>query len=212
MEVSISSADFVQTNGFGLRFLTSMYSRIERSSSSVLRCAERRSCLLVSEVGEEAFDLVDPRRAFRREVHVKARTSQQPALDQRRLLGVIVVKDEVDLEFLRDVLVDRVEKPPKLDAPVTSVMLSDDPAALDVQRSEERSGAVPDVVVGSTLDLSGTQRQDRLGAVESLYLRLLVHAQNDSAIGRIQIQADDVAYFDEDASQTPAKSGRCCYG
>jgi hypothetical protein len=124
--------------------------------------------LSVGEFGEEALDLVDPGSTLGREMHVKARASEQPALDQGRLVSAVVVQDEMDFQFLRDVLVDGVEKSPKLDAAVTSVMLGDDPAALDVERGEKRCGAVTDVVVRSTFDLAGLQRQDRLRAIQRL--------------------------------------------
>src|SRR6266853_1557752 len=37
--------------------------------------------------------------------------------------------------------------------------------------------------------------QERRGAVQGLNLALLVHAQHQSAVGRVQIKADDVANF-----------------
>ena len=49
------------------------------------------------------------------------------------------------------------------------------------------------VVVGGALGQPGLHRQDRLGAVQRLDLRLLVDAQHDGPLGRVQIQADDVA-------------------
>ena len=151
--------------------------------------------LFVREVGEEALDLVDPGATLGSEVQMEARVSQQPALDQRGLVGPVVVEDEMDLQFLRHVVVDRVEKLSKLDAAVASMMLGDDLAALDVERGEERRGAVTDVVVCSALDLSRSQRQDRLRAIQSLNLRLLVDAKDRSTIGGIQVEADDVPHF-----------------
>src|SRR4030095_14425085 len=41
--------------------------------------------LPVGEFGEEALDLIDPRRALGREMDMKAWAPQQPALDHRRL-------------------------------------------------------------------------------------------------------------------------------
>ena len=38
-------------------------------------------------------------------------------------------------------------------------------------------------------------RQERLGAVECLDLRLLVDAQHDGAFGRVEIQTDDVPHL-----------------
>jgi hypothetical protein len=41
--------------------------------------------------------------------------------------------------------------------------------------------------VGVSLDLSGAHRQQRLGAVERLHLRLLINAQDDGTIRRRKI-------------------------
>ena len=123
---------------------------------------------------------------------MEARVPQQPSLDQGCLVGSVVVEDEMDFEFLRHVVVDCVEELPKLDAAVAPMMLRDHLAALDVERSEERCGAVADVVVRSALDLPRSQRQDRLRTIQSLNLRLLVNAEDRGTIGRIQVEAHDV--------------------
>src|SRR5437867_7008284 len=148
--------------------------------------------LPVRELGEEALDLIDPGRAFGREMDMKARASQQPALDQRRLVRAVVVEDEMNFQLLRDVEVDGVEELPKLDSAVTTVMLGDDLATLHVERGKQRRGAAPHVVMRPPFDLAGLQRQDRLRAIQRLNLGLLVHAQHDRAIRRIQVEPDDV--------------------
>jgi hypothetical protein len=51
------------------------------------------------------------------------------------------------------------------------------------------------VVVGAPLGLSWPHRQQRLCPVERLDLRLLVDAQHDRPIRRIEIKADDVAHL-----------------
>jgi hypothetical protein len=58
--------------------------------------------LLLGENGEPALDYVDPGRAGRGEVQVEARVASQSAMDQGRLVGAVVVKDEVDLELGRN--------------------------------------------------------------------------------------------------------------
>ncbi len=52
--------------------------------------------LLVGEHGEPALDLVDPGTVGGREVELKARVAKQPAMNQRRLVGAVVVEDHVD--------------------------------------------------------------------------------------------------------------------
>jgi hypothetical protein len=54
---------------------------------------------------------------------------------------------------------------------------------------------VPLVIVCAPLDLSSPHRQERLGAIESQYLALLVDAQHDRTRGRRQIEADDIVHL-----------------
>jgi len=49
--------------------------------------------------------------------------------------------------------------------------------------------------VGAPLDMARTQRQQWLRAVEGLDLALLVDAQHESALGRAEVEADDVAHL-----------------
>ena len=54
------------------------------------------------------------------------------------------------------------------------------------------------VVVRASLGESGSQREHRCGAIQGLDLGLLVHAEHQGALGRIEIKAHDVAdFFDE---------------
>lgn len=68
-----------------------------------------------------------------------------------------------------------------------------DLAGSGVQGGEEVRGAVPDVVVGAFLAAVEVDRQQRLGPVEGLDLCLLVDAEDDRPVGRVQVQADDVS-------------------
>src|SRR3954463_13241489 len=63
----------------------------------------------------------------------------------------------------------------------------------DVQGGKERARAVALVIVGLALRDSGAEWQDRLGAVHSLNLTLFINAQHQSLVGRVQIQAHDIA-------------------
>ena len=48
------------------------------------------------------------------------------------------------------------------------------------------------VVVRAPLGLAGPQGQNRLGPIERLDLALLIGAQDQCAVGRVEVQADDV--------------------
>ena len=65
----------------------------------------------------------------------------------------------------------------------------------DVERGVEVGGAVADVVVGLPRGHARHQRQHRRRAVERLDLRLLIDAQHDRGLGRIEVQPDDVAHL-----------------
>ena len=73
-----------------------------------------------------------------------------------------------------------------------------DLAAGDLKRGVEAGGAVALVIVSHPLRLARLDRQRRLGAIERLDLRLLVDAEHQRALRRIEIQADDVDHlFDQ---------------
>ena len=75
----------------------------------------------------------------------------------------------------------------------------DHSAGFHLEGREERRGAVADVVMGVALGMTGRHRKKGLRAIESLDLRLLVHAEHHGPLGRIQVEPDDVAYlFDEE--------------
>ena len=95
--------------------------RLELGGAAMRAAAD----LLLGEEREEGLDEVDPGRSGRREVEMVARVFGQPAMDQRRLVRADVVEDDVDLETGRHARLDRVEKGPELDRPVTPVALAD---------------------------------------------------------------------------------------
>ena len=51
------------------------------------------------------------------------------------------------------------------------------------------------VVVGPPLDLARPHRQEWLGPIERLDLTLLVHAQHQRAVWRLEVQADDIPHL-----------------
>ena len=76
------------------------------------------------DVGEEPFDLVDPGRVCRGEVHAEPGVRFQPFDDARGLVGAVVIADEVDLELVGDLGVDLVQELLELDGPVPSAVLN----------------------------------------------------------------------------------------
>ena len=113
--------------------------------------------------------------------------------DQGRLVRAVVVQDEVDGQPDGHGGVDRVEELSELDGAMTPMELSDDLARLDIERREQRGRPVARVVVRPTLDLPRAHGQQWLRVVQRLNLRLLVDAQHDGMLGRIQVEPHNVA-------------------
>ena len=65
----------------------------------------------------------------------------------------------------------------------------------DVESGIEVGGAVPAVIVGGPGRGRGQEGQDRRRALEGLDLRLLIDAQHDRRLGRVQVEADDVTHL-----------------
>jgi hypothetical protein len=117
---------------------------------------------------------------------------RQPASGFRGFVAGGVVEHEVHVELGGDVLIDRLQELQELDRAVTRVQLADHLATLNVQRGVQAGGAVPPIIVRGAFGGAGQHRQDRRGAVQRLDLRFLVDRQHDGALGRVQVQADDV--------------------
>ena len=73
--------------------------------------------------------------------------------------------------------------------------LGDDLSGDDVEGGEQGGGAVTDVIVGYPFDVAQPHRQHRLGAVERLDLGFLVDTEHDGVVGRVEIEADDIAHL-----------------
>ena len=117
----------------------------------------------------------------------------EPVLDAGVLVGAIVVDDEVDVEVRRHVGIDVLEEAQELLVAVSRPALGEDPAGGNIQGSEEGGGAVADVAVRDAFDVAQPERQEGLGALQRLGLALLVDAQHRGMVGRMEVEADDVA-------------------
>ena len=191
MLARISSAVFVQTNGFGfvvMRIDERLNRRFELRHAAKGAAAD----LLHRQLGEPAFDETQPRGVRRREVHVEARAFGEPVPDQRRFVGAVVVHDDVHVESTRHLRLDQIEKFAKLRRAVPLMKLRDHFAGLRIERGKQGRRPVPLVVVRPAFDLARLHRQQRLRAIERLNLRLLIDAEDRRMRGRIQIQPDDV--------------------
>src|SRR6266542_4667383 len=119
----------------------------------------------------------------------------EPGPDLGMFMGGVVIDDQMQLPPGRGLAVDLVEKADELLMPMTSHALADDLAFEHVQRGEKRRRAMTLVVVGHRPATAALHRQPRLGAVERLYLRLLIDRQYQRVLGWIDIEADDILHL-----------------
>jgi hypothetical protein len=111
-------------------------------------------------------------------------------------VGSVVVHDDVDsLAGVADRGFQAVEEAEEFLMAVPRLAATDHRAVEHVESGEQGGGAMPFVVMGLSLRKSRAKGQNRLRAVKSLNLALLVHAENEGLIGRIHVEADDVAHL-----------------
>ena len=141
---------------------------------------------------EPPLDRVEPRRAGGREVKLEPRMLVEEGLHLRRGVRARVVENQVQVEPLRHGLVDLAKKRQELLGPMSVSHPPEHLARRDVESGVEACGPVAVVVVGPPLHLARPQRQHRLGAVEGLDLRLLVHREHHGVVRRVEVEPDDV--------------------
>ena len=99
------------------------------------------------------------------------------------------------VELSRHLRVDGLEEAEELLAPMASMTLADDFASRDVEGGKQGRGAIAAVIVRPTFGRSERHRQNRRGPVQRLNLALFIDTQDQRAIRRRQIKADNVAHF-----------------
>src|ERR1035441_4417702 len=119
--------------------------------------------------------------------------AQQPVLDRGGFVGGVVVADQVQVQAGGSPRVDGLEELQELLLPVPAVVRGDDLPGGDVQGGEQAGRAIADIVVAAPRRGGGQDRQAGGRAVNRLNLRLLIHAQDQGVLGRVHVQADDVA-------------------
>src|SRR5271155_3577237 len=151
--------------------------------------------LLFGECGKPSFDEIKPTGRSGREVQVEAGPLDQPIPDHGGLVSAVVVQDQMNIQFGWQVGFDGVEEAAKFFGTMALLGLSNHLTRPGIQGSEQTGCAVTNVVMRPTLDLSRAHGEQRRSAIQRLNLTLFVDAQNQGAIWRSQVQADDVTYF-----------------
>ena len=123
---------------------------------------------------------------------MKPRMAVQPGFHAGMFVRPVVVDDQMQIEAGRGLGVDSLEEPDELLMPMARHAVADDLAVEHAERREQRRRAVALVVVGLRPAAARLHRQARLRAVQRLDLALLVDAQHQGLVRRIQIQPHDV--------------------
>ena len=98
-----------------------VYVSADRELELARAAGDASTQLLLRQGGEPSFDEVDPGRARRREVQMKAGMPGEPPVNRGRLVRAGVVEDEVDVEAGRDARIDDGEELAKLAGPLPLV-------------------------------------------------------------------------------------------
>ena len=117
---------------------------------------------LLGDESEPAFDLIEPGRVGGSVVDLEAWPLCQPESHFCMLVGGVVVYDQMNIKSLRHGLIDALEELKKLLMTVACLALRQDSAGGDVEGGKQGGGAMANVVVGDSFDVSRSHRQHGL--------------------------------------------------
>jgi hypothetical protein len=101
----------------------------------------------------------------------------------------------MNIEVFRHSLIDALEELKKLLMTMACLALRQDSSGRDVESGKQGGGAMANVVVGHSFDVSKSHGQHRLGPVEGLNLALLIDREHNRVVRRVQIEPHHIAYF-----------------
>src|SRR5262245_14186193 len=125
-------------------------------------------------------------------MQMEPRMLRQELLDLDRLMRAAVIEDEVEIQATWSGLLDVLQECQKILGGMPLGDTPEDLAGSDIKGRVQAGRAMAFVVVSPALNLPRTHGQQRLGAVQSLNLRLLIHRQHHSIGRRPQIQTHHV--------------------
>jgi len=147
---------------------------------------------LVGDVAKESLDHIQPGGTGGSEVDVKTLVLGQPLLNLGVLVCGVVVYDQMQVLILGGAAIDHPEESQPLLVAMQRLDHREHFAGEHVQRGEQCGDAVAFVVMRHRLGAPALERQAGLGAIQRLYLCLLVATENQGVLWRVQIQANNV--------------------
>ena len=125
-------------------------------------------------------------------MHMKAGMTLKPGDDLGMFVSGVVVADDVNIKLGRDLALDLAQEGQPLLMAVTRGGMSKNLAREIVEGGKQGDRSVTVVIVSLGADMTLTQRQTGLTALEGLTLALLIATEQQGTIGRIEIEADNV--------------------
>src|SRR5436190_3247652 len=107
-------------------------------------------------------------------------------------VGGVVIEDEVEIAIRWSLRVDELKELEPFLMAMPILALPNQLAVGHIERRKQGRGAVADIIMRHGSGASFLERQSRLRAIERLDLALLIAAENDRMLGRIQIEADHI--------------------
>ena len=144
------------------------------------------------QLAEPGFDGVEPGRAGRREMQVKAGMGSQEVPNRFGRMRAGVVDDQVQGQLRRRGAVDLREQLAEFGSAMAPGDAAEHLAGGHVEGSIQIRGPVSLVVVRQRSGAARFHRQSRLRAVERLDLRLLVDREHQRVVGRVEVEPDHV--------------------
>ncbi len=145
------------------------------------------------DLAEPQLDLVEPRGVRGSEVQMNLRVRFEELFDRLTLVSREVIGDHVDLFAAGLIDHDVGQEGDKLRGRVPLGGLAKHLAGLGVEGHIQRQGTVTEVSKAMAFKSARRERQHRIFAIQSLNVRLFVHAENSSVRRRVQIKTDDIS-------------------
>src|SRR3990172_7321428 len=147
--------------------------------------------LLFGQITKEAFHHVQPRGTGGREMHMKSRMLSKPGLNLWMLVCRVVIGNQMQYLVLGRGGIDLPQKAQPFLMAMPLHALADYVAIQCVERSKQRGHTIAFVVMGKGLGSPFLQRPTPFRPLYLLDLTLLVAAQNQRMLWRVQIQPHD---------------------
>ena len=125
-------------------------------------------------------------------MQMKAGMTLKPSDDLGMFVSGVVVADDVNIKLGGDLALDFAQEGQPLLMAMTRGGMSKNLAREIVEGGKQSDRSVTVVIVSLGADMTLTQRQTGLTALEGLTLALLIATEQQGAIGRIEIEADNV--------------------